>query len=116
MESILIVEDDADIGQLLARALSLEGYETTLTGNGKDALSALSERLPSLILLDYHLPGMSWNDFRRAHQAHPEYQRVPVVLMSAESGLEDKFEPEKFLQKPIELDSLLQVVRSNIAR
>lgn len=116
--SILVIEDDPDIRRLLSRALVLEGYETVLTGSADQALSQLANRLPDLILLDYRLPGMSAETFRRVHETHPIYSKVPIVLMSGERDLDIlaiRFGIKNLVRKPIDLADLAEVISRAIS-
>ena len=62
MKTILIIDDDAHIGNMLEEALSKEGYRVSRAYSGTEALLVLSGTRPDLILLDLMLPGLSGED------------------------------------------------------
>jgi CheY-like chemotaxis protein len=81
---ILIVEDDADLREMMAQLLTLEGFRAETVANGREALDYLQKGdYPDLILLDLMMPVMDGWEFRRRQRAHPEYAQVPVVVLSA---------------------------------
>ena len=59
MNNILIVDDDKDMQAILSDTLEIEGYRTSVAGDGKVALNLITNELPELILIDVRLPGMS---------------------------------------------------------
>jgi DNA-binding response OmpR family regulator len=110
---ILIVEDDADLREMMAQLLTLEGFRAETVANGRDALDYLERGdCPDLILLDLMMPVMDGWEFRRRQRAHPEYAQVPVVVLSALDQVRaaDLGGPT-FLKKPLDFDLLLDLVR-----
>jgi CheY-like chemotaxis protein len=110
---ILIVEDDADLREMMAQLLTLEGFRAETVANGRDALDYLQKGdCPDLILLDLMMPVMDGWEFRRRQQANPEVAHVPVVVLSAldQTRAADLGGPA-FLKKPLDFDRLLELVR-----
>ncbi len=110
---ILIVEDDASIGDVLRDVLEERGYRVLLAENGRVALERLRHCTPRLVLLDLAMPVMDGWECRRALQRDPALARVPVVVLSAEQGLEQGLAAlavHGFLAKPFALGSLLATV------
>jgi CheY-like chemotaxis protein len=110
---ILIVEDDADLREMMAQILTLEGFRVETVANGREALDYLQQGdFPDLILLDLMMPVMDGWEFRRRQQAHPDFAAVPVVVLSAldPSRVADLGGPA-FLKKPLDFDLLLDLVR-----
>jgi CheY-like chemotaxis protein len=111
---ILIVEDDVDVRDALVQVLEFEGYRVTSATNGAEALAELRAGAPpGLILLDLMMPVMDGRQFRVAQLADPALARIPVVVLSADGGVEQKattMGAAAYLKKPIEVDSLLDVV------
>jgi CheY-like chemotaxis protein len=111
---VLIVEDDADLREMMAQLLSLEGFQTAAVGNGREALEYLQRReSPDVILLDLMMPVMDGWEFRRRQQADPALARVPVIVLSAlDQSRTRGVSASAFLKKPLDFDRLLQLVRS----
>ncbi len=113
--SILIVEDESPIRELLAEVLEDEGYPVSSATNGQEALTLLrrSSTLPKLILLDLNMPVMSGWEFRQVQQTDPELERIPVVVISASSTIKQQhstIQADGYLPKPLDIDRLLNTV------
>ncbi len=112
MGRVLVVEDDPDILSSLAEVIREDGYEVETAANGYQALEHLSAQMPDLIFLDLMMPGMDGCRFlEEAHHRFPEMQ-VPVVLLSAASGLSEKAARlgiRRYLPKPFELENVTQI-------
>ena len=85
-KKILIVDDDASIGNMLEEMLIKEGYAVLRAYSGTEALLLLREDKPDLVLLDLMLPGLNGEDVL------PYMQDIPVIVMSARADVEDKVE------------------------
>ena len=112
---VLIVEDDADLREMMAQLLALEGYQATTVANGREALEYLQhERAPDVILLDLMMPVMDGWEFRRQQKADPQIAPVPVIVLSAlDQRRAAPVEAEAFLNKPLDFDRLLELVRDH---
>ncbi len=84
MKTILIVDDDVYIGDMLEEALTKEGYSALRAYSGSEALYVLSSGKPDLILLDLMLPGLNGEEIL------PAMKGVPVIVISARAEVEDK--------------------------
>jgi CheY-like chemotaxis protein len=112
-----VVEDHPPLRGLIAEALQAAGYLVVEAWNGQQAIAALDEHLPPLgtlclVLLDLRLPYVSGMDVLGHLAARGAF--VPVIAMSADSGLLDNAAAsgaQGILQKPFELDDLLVAVR-----
>jgi two-component system phosphate regulon response regulator PhoB len=82
MPTVLVVEDDTDIRNLLCRALTSAGYATRAESDGRAALAAIRHNPPDLVLLDYGLPGMNGLDVCRALRGPTGCAGPPIVLIS----------------------------------
>jgi CheY-like chemotaxis protein len=110
---VLIVEDDADLREMMAQLLSLEGYRTQTVANGVEALDVLQRGdRPDLILLDLMMPVMDGWEFRRRQIQDPRIADVPVVVLSAlDPSRAVDLAGAAFLKKPLDFDRLLDLVR-----
>ena len=110
---VLIVEDDADLREMMAQLLQLEGYRAEAVANGRDALRYLKAGdRPDVILLDLMMPVMDGWEFRRRQVEDPAIAKVPVVVLSALDPIRAvDLGGTAFLKKPLDFDRLLELVR-----
>ena len=116
---ILVVDDELSNAEVLALVLQEEGFHVTVAGDGRQALQRLEQAAPALLITDYMMPGMSGVELARAVRQLPQYQGLPVLLMSgaAPSALGvSAHEIDAFLRKPFDIEALLQAVHSLLAR
>ena len=85
---VLIVDDEADIRDLVAGVLEDEGYATRTAANSDEALSALSDRRPSLVLLDVWLHGSKLDGLDLLDEIKRRDPTFPVVVISAHRNIE----------------------------
>ncbi len=113
---VLIVDDDMAIRDVLTEVIAEEGYVVSSASHGGEALDRLRQAAarPQLILLDLMMPVMSGWDFRAEQQRDAELARIPVVVLSADRGVQSKasmVQADGYLAKPVDLDVLLDIVR-----
>jgi CheY-like chemotaxis protein len=112
---VLIVEDDADLREMMAQLLTLEGYQIEAVANGREALEYLNEApRPDVILLDLMMPIMDGWEFRRRQQNDPALADVPVIVLTALDQAQARasdLNGVDFLKKPLDFDRLLELVR-----
>ena len=113
--TILIVEDDAGVREVLKEVLEDEGFDTMAAADGTEAVDLLQKNSepPCVILLDLMMPRMSGSEFRMVQKVDPQLQHLPVVLLSADGAMEEKakaLETDGARRKPIDLEQLLQVI------
>ncbi len=82
-ESVLIVEDEEDIRELVRFNLTKEGYQVVGVGTGEEGLAAAERQPPDLILLDLMLPGVDGLTVCRKLKGNPRTQHIPVVMLTA---------------------------------
>jgi two-component system, OmpR family, response regulator CpxR len=105
--SVLVVDDDEAIRQVIAEVLRDEGYDVVCAANGVQALHELHKQdHPDVMLLDLMMPVMSGWEVLEELQASDELSRIPVVVVSAMSA---PGVPEH-LSKPIDIEDLLTTV------
>lgn len=114
----MVVDDDRAILDMVSELLDYEGYPVIAVSESRDALKCANDRQPALILLDMMMPEMSGWQVLAALRSNPTTLNIPVVLLSARhdlSALAETLKVECFLEKPFEIDELLDVVRVRLA-
>ena len=86
-QKVLIVDDDANIAELIALYLAKELYETKIVGDGESALEAVRDFAPDIILLDLMLPGIDGYQVCRTIR---NTSQVPIIMLSAKGEVFDK--------------------------
>jgi len=112
---ILIIDDEADIRELIAGVLDDEGYETRTAGDSDSALAALSERLPSLLVLDIWLQGSRLDGIELLEVVKQRNPGLPVIMISGHGNVETAVAAIKrgaydFIEKPFQADQLIHTV------
>jgi CheY-like chemotaxis protein len=112
---VLIVEDDADLREMMAQLLTLEGFNAATVANGRDALDYLKRSSrPDVILLDLMMPIMDGWEFRRRQRGDPALADVPVIVLSAlDQTRAADLDGVAFMKKPLDFDRLLDLVRQH---
>jgi two-component system, OmpR family, phosphate regulon response regulator PhoB len=90
MASILVVEDDGDIQELVAYNLQRAGHRAQCVSTAEAALDSLRHALPDLVLIDWMLPAMSGIDFARALRSSRRTAQIPVIMLTARGAEQDK--------------------------
>ena len=114
-QKILIVDDDANIAELISLYLLKECYDTKIVEDGESALHEFKTYQPNLILLDLNLPGVNGLDILR--QFRNQDDRTPVLILSARGQIQDKVEgldlgANDYLTKPFHVEELEARIRS----
>jgi DNA-binding response OmpR family regulator len=119
--TVLIIEDDADIRTFACRVLELEGYHVLQTGAGNEGLRLMRENKVNLVLLDLRLPDNNGWVILEQIKSNPEIPSIPVIVFTASFG-----EPQKdyalamgaadYLIKPLSADSLKKAVTRTLQR
>jgi two-component system nitrogen regulation response regulator NtrX len=111
---ILIVDDEADIGDLVAGILEDEGYSARTARDADGALAAIAARRPNLIFLDIWLQGSRLDGLELLNEIKAQYPDVPVVMISGHGNIETAVAAIKrgaydFIEKPFNADRLVMV-------
>ncbi|MCH2189720.1 MAG: nitrogen regulation protein NR(I) [Gammaproteobacteria bacterium] len=114
MCKVWIVDDDSSIRWVLARALRAEGFDVSDYENAEQALEAMQEDTPEVLMTDIRMPGISGLELaKHLHQSKPE---IPVIIMTAHTDLDSalaSYESGAFeyLPKPFDLDEAVRLVQ-----
>ena len=88
-ETVLVVDDERDILELVKYNLDKEGYQVTTVATGEDALLAARSKLPDIIVLDLMLPGVDGLEVCRRLKAEPTTRGIPIVMLTAKGDEAD---------------------------
>ena len=119
--TILIVEDEQDIRELLVYNLQKEGYATLDCGDGKAGLEAARSKLPDLILLDLMLPGLDGLSVCRELERDRNTASIPIIMLTAKGEEMDRvvgleLGAEDYMVKPFSVRELLLRTRNILKR
>lgn len=108
--SVLIVDDDAGVRELLTVALRADGYEVACVGDGREALLHLRSHADTcIVLLDLMLPAMDGTHFRTSQLHDRSLAWIPVILMSGAPDAERRAREmavRRLVRKPLDLDEV----------
>jgi phosphate regulon transcriptional regulator PhoB len=121
MGTILIVEDEQDIADLVKYNLEKAGLTARIIGNGKQALDLIVREHPDLIVLDLMLPGMDGLDLCRRLRADSATQAIPIIMLTAKSEEVDRIlglemGADDYLPKPFSPRELVARVKAILRR
>jgi DNA-binding response OmpR family regulator len=88
--SILVVDDERDLVELMTVNLEAAGYRVLPAHSGDEALSKASEHLPNLVILDLMMPGLSGIEVSRRLRANPRTSGVPIIMLTARAAEADQ--------------------------
>jgi CheY-like chemotaxis protein len=112
--TLVVVDDEPAIAEMVQDLLEYEGYQVVTAGNGHAGLTCVAQVRPQLVLSDVMMPGLDGVAFCRALHADPSTRAIPVVLMSAAAApaAEDGCRYAAFVRKPFDLVTLVDVIRA----
>ncbi len=120
-KTILIVEDEKPIREMVAFALGRAGYDLVEAGDVAEAFEQLSIKLPDLVLLDWMLPGASGIEFARRMKRDELTRDVPIVMLTARGEEEDKVSgleagADDYITKPFSPRELMARIKAVLRR
>jgi DNA-binding response OmpR family regulator len=117
LKRILIVDDEPDIRQFLAEALTIFGFQAIVARTGEEALTSFERERPDGVFLDLNLPGMpGWEVCRILKARHA----IPILMITGNTvaeatAREQPYQPDAYLIKPFELQSLIDTLNRALA-
>jgi len=121
MSRILVVEDESAIAELISINLRHAGFEVTIAGDAEQAQVAVDGVLPSLVVLDWMLPGQSGQALARFWRGQPRTRELPIIMLTARAEESDKVAgldagADDYLTKPFSANELLARIRAVLRR
>jgi two-component system, OmpR family, alkaline phosphatase synthesis response regulator PhoP len=118
MKTLLLVDDEYAIVEVLSLLLADEGFSVLSASDGQQALEMLEEQIPDAVITDQMMPMMGGADLFLAMRRKASLRNVPVILMSSAPlrSPHDKLPWVVFLQKPFDFRELMQVLKNLFAR
>jgi len=118
---ILLVEDEADLVELLRYNLEAEGFGVAAAQDAEEAMLRIAERKPDIILLDWMLPGTSGIEICRRLRARPETASVPIIMVTARGEEEERVRglatgADDYMVKPFSIPELLARINALLRR
>ena len=119
---VLVVEDEQDIARLIKHALERSGeMHAAIVGSGDEALRAVTERAPDVIILDLHLPVVGGTEVCRILRSRPASAQIPIIMLSARTTEADRVAgldlgADDYVTKPFSLRELAARVRAVLRR
>ncbi|MCR4337735.1 MAG: response regulator [Candidatus Omnitrophica bacterium] len=116
---VLVVDDEKEVAEGLARRLTFSGYQVTMAYDGECALNMAKEEHPDLMILDVMMPKLNGYHVCRALKLDPQYQNIPVILLTALGVIPDQGQGEEFganacFSKPYDGKELLHKIKELI--
>jgi EAL domain-containing protein (putative c-di-GMP-specific phosphodiesterase class I)/FixJ family two-component response regulator len=116
---VLLVDDDATVRRFFVRALTRAGFEVVEAHDGPDGMARIAEHLPSVVVLDNRMPGMSGLDVLDELRRDPHTQTLPVILVTAQGEIEERVVglgagASDYVTKPVHPDELVARVRAQL--
>lgn len=116
-KKILVVDDEADIREIVRLYLSEEGHSIIEAGNGQEAILKAQTEKPDLIVLDIMMPGINGFEVAKHLKDDPNTQNIPIIILSVlahdsqfRQGILD------YISKPFRQDELVNIVRKNLEK
>ena len=115
-KTILAVDDSSSLRQMVAFSLKAAGYQVVEAVDGQDGLDKARQQVVDLVLTDQNMPRMDGLSLIKQLRGLPEYQKVPILMLTTESQQEKRAQAKAagaagWLVKPVPADSLLGVIK-----
>ena len=120
-KTVLIVDDEAPIREMIAVALEMAGYRYIEASNGQDALNIITDQKPDMVLLDWMLPGTSGLELARRLKQNEDTKELPIILLTAKGEEDDKVQgldvgADDYITKPFSPRELVVRLKTVLRR
>lgn len=120
-KSVLVVEDEQPIREMLVFHLHRAGYEARTAEDGRGAAQAIADRFPDVVLMDWMLPDMSGLELTRRLKRDPQTREIPVIMVTARVAEDDRVTgldggADDYIGKPFSPRELLARIRAVLRR
>jgi two-component system phosphate regulon response regulator PhoB len=120
-ETILVVDDEEDIRELIKIKLVQEGYKVLSAETGEHALELIKDRWPALIILDLMLPGIDGLEVCKQMKNNPKTQHIPIIMLTAKAEATDivlglELGADDYITKPFNLVVLVARIRRTLRK
>ena len=119
--TLLIVEDEADLSELMRYNLEAEGFRVVSAESGDEAVERIRDAVPDLILLDWMLPGLSGIELTRRWRSRDEPARTPIIMITARGEEEERVRglatgADDYVVKPFSMPELVARIQALLRR
>ncbi|MEP7241686.1 MAG: response regulator, partial [Devosia sp.] len=119
--TILIVEDEADLSELMRYNLEAESFRVVTAESGDEAVERMRDGIPDLILLDWMLPGLSGIELTRRWRSRDETARIPIIMVTARGEEEERVRglatgADDYITKPFSMPELVARIQALLRR
>ena len=119
--TILVVEDEPGIQELISYGLRQTGHEIFCAGDAEQAMKIVNDVLPDLVLLDWMLPGMSGIELAKILRRNPRTKKIPIIMLTARSEECDKISgleigADDYITKPFSIRELVARIKAVLRR
>jgi two-component system phosphate regulon response regulator PhoB len=119
--TILIVEDEADLRELVRYNLEAEGFRVSMAESGDEAVERIRDGVPDLIQLDWMLPGLSGIELCRRWRSREETARTPIIMITARGEEEERVRglatgADDYVVKPFSMPELVARIQALLRR
>jgi len=117
MKTVLVIDDEVGIAEVLETIITGAGYRAILASNGRQALERIKDNPPDLIVTDFMMPVLDGAGLIAALNTRPEQSRIPVIVMSSlpENSIANRCGGYvAFLRKPFRIGRVLQIIEKVI--
>jgi two-component system phosphate regulon response regulator PhoB len=120
-KTVLIVDDERDLAEMLSYNLRKAGYETTVVGTGRAALDAIAQSPPDLVILDLMLPELSGTEVASRIRSNPTTATIPIMMLTAKTEEVDQLVgltvgADDYVSKPFSMKILLARIEAVLRR